>query len=91
MTRRVRILDARYNVPLHLLGLPHIETDWYAQPPVHIHYHWRLNPEHREETLGLLRRLGVPNDRLRWIVAQLIVGRPHLLRRVSTPEKRMDG
>ncbi len=89
MTRRVRILDARYNVPLHLLGQPHIETpDWYAQPPVHIHYHWRFNPEHREETLGLLRRLGVPNDRLDWIVAPTKSGYTGLSTTISASKAR---
>jgi hypothetical protein len=71
-TRRVRMLDARYNVPLHALVQPqNWRPEWIDQAPVHVHYHWMFDPEHRAEALGLLRRLGVPADRLDWVVAHL--------------------
>jgi hypothetical protein len=71
-SRRVRVLDARYNVPLHALVQPHNwRPEWAIQAPVHVHYHWMFNPEHRVEALGLLGRLGVPADRLEWVVAHL--------------------
>ena len=73
-TRRVRMLDARYNVPLHQLVEPqNWRPEWVDQAPVHVHYHWMFDPEHRAESLGLLRRLGVPADRLDWVVAHLPV------------------
>jgi hypothetical protein len=71
-TRRVHTLEARYNVPLHLLvQSQYWRPEWIDQPPVHVHYHWMLDPEHRAEGLELLRRLGVPPDRLDWVVAHL--------------------
>ena len=73
-TRRVRMLDARYNVPLHQLVEPqNWRSEWGDQTPVHVHYHWMFDPEHRAAALGLLRRLGVPADRLDWVVAHLPV------------------
>jgi hypothetical protein len=71
-TRRVRMLDARYNVPLHALAqAQNWRPEWIDQAPVHVHYHWMFDPEHQAEALGLLRRLGVPADRLDWVVAHL--------------------
>jgi hypothetical protein len=59
-TRRVRILDRRYNVAIHNLADPRYwSDDWAGIAPVHIHYHWMLEPDRRAETLALLARLGV--------------------------------
>jgi FtsZ-binding cell division protein ZapB len=71
-TRRVRTLDARYNVPLHLLDQSQYwPPEWIEPAPVHVHYHFMFDPEHRAEGLELLRRLGIPADRLEWVVAHL--------------------
>jgi hypothetical protein len=71
ITDRIRILDARYNVPLHLIAqAQYWRPDWIDTAPVHLHYHWMFNPEHRAEALGVLRRLGVPSDRLEWLTAR---------------------
>ena len=70
-TRRFRMLDRRYNVPLHSLAE---EKNWNAAwagiVPVHVHYHWMLDPEHRARTMAVLGRLGVPPDRLDWIATR---------------------
>ncbi|MBI2716520.1 MAG: hypothetical protein HYX37_19060 [Rhizobiales bacterium] len=70
-TRRFRALDIRYNVPLHILDEPqHWSDEWASIVPIHVHYHWMLDPEHRARTMKLLSRLGVPADRLDWISAR---------------------
>jgi hypothetical protein len=71
MTRRFRTLDIRYNVPLHSLDEgKYWSEEWAGVAPVHIHYHWMLDLEHRARTIKLLKRLGVPSDRLDWISAR---------------------
>ena len=71
MTRRVRTLDRRYNVPIHSLAEPGKWTDeWAGIAPVHVHYHWMLEPEHRSRTIDLLNRLGVPRERVEWLTAR---------------------
>jgi hypothetical protein len=71
MTRRFRTLDRRYNVPLHSLAeARHWSDAWAGIAPVHIHYHWMLDVEHRARTIELLGRLGVPSDRVDWIAAR---------------------
>lgn len=70
-TRRVRTLDHRYNVSLHNLAEGRYWSDqWSGIAPVHVHYHWMLDREHRARTIELLSRLGVPSDRLDWISAR---------------------
>jgi hypothetical protein len=70
-TGRVRTLNARYNVPLHLLDeSPPQQSKQSCLTPVHVHYHWMFNPEHRAEAFRRLRRLQVPADRLDWIVSR---------------------
>jgi hypothetical protein len=70
-TRRFRTLGARYNVSLHSLAEEKYWSDeWAGIAPVHIHYHWMLDQDHRTRTVELLRRLGVPADRLEWISAR---------------------
>jgi hypothetical protein len=60
-TRRVRQLDARYNVPLHVLAT---ESGWTAEwrriSPIHVHCHWMLYGEHRTRAIETLARLAVP-------------------------------
>jgi hypothetical protein len=74
-TRQIRTLEARYNVPLHLLvQSQHWGPEWIDIDPVHVHYHWIFNPEYHVDALGLLRRLGVPADRLDWVVAHTPIG-----------------
>lgn len=70
-TRRIRSLDARFNVPLHQLADPACWTDdWLDIRPRHIHYHWMLRATHRDQALELMTRLGVPADQRQWIAAQ---------------------
>jgi hypothetical protein len=70
-TRRFRTLDRRYNVPLHSLAEEKTwSTAWAGIAPVHVHYHWMLDPEHRARAVAVLGRLGVPSDRLDWIAAR---------------------
>ena len=65
MTRRVRVLDARYNVPLHLLADPaYWAGQWAGIVPRPRHYHWMFGADHRPAALATLARIGVPADRL---------------------------
>jgi hypothetical protein len=71
LTRRLRTLDRRYNVPLtNLADARYWSNAWTGIAPVHVHYHWILDREHRARTMELLSRLGVPSDRLDWICAR---------------------
>jgi hypothetical protein len=80
-TRRVRQLDARYNVPLHLLATESGWTDeWRDLRPIHVHYHWMLYGEHRPRAIETLARLGVPADRLAWINARTPLDDTHVVR-----------
>ncbi len=68
ISQRFQTLDIRYNVPLHILADEEYWSDeWAGIAPVHVHYHWMLDVEQRMRTIELLRRLGVPADRLEWI------------------------
>ena len=79
-TRRVRHLDARYNVPIHILaGEAGWSEEWKGIRPVHVHYHWMLYPEHRSRALEALRWLGVPPDRLAWIAARTPLDDGHVV------------
>jgi hypothetical protein len=69
-TRRVRVLDARYNEPLHALGRARELADWAGIKPIHVHYHWMLYPEHRHRALEMLSELGVPPDKCEWIAGR---------------------
>jgi hypothetical protein len=70
-TRRFCTLGIRYNVPLHILAEEkHWSDEWARIAPVHVHYHWMFDLEHRARTIELLSRLGVPSDRLDWIFAR---------------------
>ena len=80
ITRRVRHLDARYNVPVHVLaGEAGWSEEWRGIRPVHVHYHWMLYPEHRSRALEALTRLGVPPDRLAWIAARTPLDDGHVV------------
>jgi hypothetical protein len=79
-TRRVRELDARYNVPVHVLARDGgWSEEWRDIRPVHVHYHWMLYPEHHARTLAVLARLGVPPDRLAWIAARTPLDDGHVV------------
>jgi len=70
-TRRIRHLDARYNVPLHLLvDDADVSQPWTGVSPIHVHYHWMLYPEHCERTIRTLTRLGLSRERVEWIRAR---------------------
>jgi hypothetical protein len=66
-TLRVKELDRRYNVPLHLLAKQKDLGAWAGINPLHVHYHWMLNPEHAPQALGLLSLLGVPREASEWL------------------------
>jgi hypothetical protein len=79
-TRRVHVLDARYNVPIHVLaGEAGWSEEWRDIRPVHVHYHWMLYAEHRSRALDVLTRLGVPSDRLAWIAARTPLDDGHVV------------
>jgi|RhiMethySRZTD1v2_1073278.scaffolds.fasta_scaffold516540_1 hypothetical protein len=66
--QRMKELDARYNVPLHLLvEQERPAAEWRQAAPVHVHYHWLLTPNHQPRALELLAALGAQNDRLDWV------------------------
>ena len=62
-----KILDAGYNIPLHLdpraVGLSRIEQ------PKHLHYHWLLEQEHRREGLNRIQSLRLSEPALRHLAA----------------------
>jgi|CXWL01.1.fsa_nt_gi hypothetical protein len=67
-TRRVRLLDRRTNVPLHCLAdAANWHDDWRDLRPLHVHYHWMLEPPHRPLTRELLPQIGVGPAQLAWI------------------------
>jgi hypothetical protein len=67
-TQRVRLLDRRFNVPVHELSSRERWThDWENIRPVHVHYHWLLRARHRDLALATLAKLGVAPSRLDWI------------------------
>jgi hypothetical protein len=66
--QRVKQLDARYNVPLHLLADQEaLSEEWSGISPVHVHYHWLFTPKHWSRTVELLASLGTQGDRLDWL------------------------
>ncbi len=71
-TSDVRVLDARYNIPLHLLTSP--ERTWPTGPdfePVQLHYHYLGEPRYREQFAGALGRVACPPAAQRWIADRL--------------------
>lgn len=83
-TRRVRLLDRRTNVPLHLLaeaGAAERES-WRDLRPLHVHYHRMLEPSRRAGALTRLAELGVSRDQLAWIEARLAPSRSPSVARV---------
>ena len=45
MSQRFCALDIRYNVPLHILAEPQRwSNEWASIAPIHVHYHWMLDP-----------------------------------------------
>jgi hypothetical protein len=78
-TRRVRQLDARYNVPVHALAADAGRSEeWKGIRPIHVHYHFMLYAEHRSQGLEVLTRLGTPPDRLAWIAARTPLDGSHV-------------
>lgn len=67
-TRRVRLLDRRFNVPLHeLADGARWSEDWANLGPLHLHYHWLLRAGHRDLAYATMTRLGVADERLAWL------------------------
>jgi hypothetical protein len=67
-TTDVRVLDPRYNIPLHLLAAP--ERSWPTGPgvePILLHYHYLTEPEHQEHFREALARVGCPAPARHWI------------------------
>ena len=70
--QRVKQLDARYNVPLHLLADQEaLSEEWSGINPVHVHYHWLFTPKHWSRTVELLASLGTQGDRLDWLLSRM--------------------
>jgi hypothetical protein len=67
MGPKIKKLDRRYNVPLHLLATQRDLARWTGVDPLHVHYHWMLNVEHRPRALELLSVLGIAPDKLDWL------------------------
>jgi hypothetical protein len=73
--QRVKQLDARYNVPLHLLADQEaLSEEWCRINPVHVHYHGLFSPKHWPRPLNLLRALGTQEDRLDWLLSMPLSG-----------------
>lgn len=69
--QRVRLLDRRFNVPLHELSdAQRWSDDWADLRPLHVHYHWLLRSGHRDLAFATMAKLGVSADRLDWIRAR---------------------
>ena len=67
-TSDVRVLDERYNIPLHLLTSP--ERTWPTGPdfePILLHYHYLGEPRYQEQFAGALGRAACPPVAQRWI------------------------
>lgn len=72
-TSDVRVLDARYNVPVHLLL--RAEHAWPTSPeaaPVLLHYHHLAEPENREAFGRTMQRLGCGPDVRRWVEERVL-------------------
>lgn len=68
---RVRLLDRRFNVPLHELSdAARWSAEWADLRPLHLHYHWLLRAGHRDLAFATLAKLGVAADQLEWIRAR---------------------
>ena len=67
-TRRVTLLDRRFNVPLHELAeAERWSDDWADLRPLHVHYHWLLRASHRDLAYATMAKLGVAPAQLAWI------------------------
>lgn len=78
-TKRVRHLSRRYNVPMHILAKRNeLLGEWTNLDPVHVHYHWLLDPAHRDQALDLLKILGVSPEHIEWVAERTPLGRSSL-------------
>lgn len=72
---RVRLLDRRYNLPLHHLAEPAgWSEDWRGLRPVHVHYHWMLRAAHRPRALTVLEQLGAAPEKLAFLASRSPIG-----------------
>ncbi|MBS0320097.1 MAG: glycosyltransferase [Proteobacteria bacterium] len=66
-----------YNVPLHLIAAEaQADARWRARPPVHLHYHWMFDAEHRGRAFEVLAELGMPDDQRAWLARRTPLGVP---------------
>jgi hypothetical protein len=71
-TSDVRVLDARYNVPLHLLLRS--EPSWPTGPgfaPILLHYHYLAEAEYRAQFARAMRRIGCAAGVCGWVEERL--------------------
>lgn len=74
---RVELLDRRHNAPLHALADPaQWREEWRGIGPVHVHYHWMLQPEHREAALRTLVQLGAAAAAIEFVARRSPLGAP---------------
>jgi hypothetical protein len=66
-THDVRVYDARYNVPLHLIEPDPGAARWAASDPVLLHYHWLGAPQHRSDLFRRLERFDVGAAFVAWL------------------------
>lgn len=73
-TRDVKTYDTAYNIPLHMIARKP-DLAWVVEngPPVHLHYHYLLEPELRTELAGALDRIGCPAEPAEWLLRRLAV------------------
>ena len=68
VTDRVMLYPPSYNLPLQLVATQSdVDAAWYAEPPVHLHYHGMFQQDHCDVAIELMAKLGVPEDRLAWL------------------------
>ena len=71
-TTDVRVLDERYNIPLHLLAS--LARTWPTGPgldPILLHYHYLTEPEHQVALRRALERVGCQQAARQWIEERL--------------------
>ncbi len=81
---RVVHFPGSYNLPLHLVASKgDIDPQWTVEAPVHVHYHYMFTPKRYETAMEILARIGVPADRLAWLVERIPFLEPSQARQVA--------
>jgi hypothetical protein len=71
-TADVRIYDAAYNIPLHMIARkPELAWPLKGRRPVLLHYHYLLEPELRAQLAAALDRIGCPAAAADWLKLRL--------------------